>query len=282
MFRCPPQSDLWRTENRIGHAHNIVFPRVPVGIRQSAGPAVVATPNHVMYYNREQLYDREQIDKRGDACEWFAFDSSTLCEVMRRDEPTVDDHPERPFRYACGPCDARSYLQQRTLFNYVRNTPNPDRILVQETMLGVLDDVISAAYAARRERRAGRGDTQRTHGELVHAACVILAGRFSESLSLEDLADSIGSSPYHLCRIFARQTGLTIHRYLNRLRLRHALERIADPAASLTRVALDLGFSSHSHFSEAFRREFGVSPSHVRRAFRPAAFHQLSKILKAS
>ena len=57
---------------------------------------------------------------------------------------------------------------------------------------------------------------------------------------------------------------MPLHRYLTRLRLRAALERLAGGANDLTALALDLGFSSHSHFADAFRREFGRTPSAVR------------------
>ena len=50
---------------------------------------------------------------------------------------------------------------------------------------------------------------------------------------------------------------MPIHRYLNRLRLRTALEYLGDSMADLSDTALSLGFSSHSHFTESFRREFG-------------------------
>ena len=49
------------------------------------------------------------------------------------------------------------------------------------------------------------------------------------------------------------------------MRLRTALERAADPGADLTDLALDLGYSSHSHFTAAFRKAFGVTPSAFRR-----------------
>jgi hypothetical protein len=61
----------------------------------------------------------------------------------------------------------------------------------------------------------------------------------------------------------------TLHAHRNRLRLTQALERIAageDP----TRIGLDLGFSSHSHFTAGFRRLFGEAPSVVRARLRPA------------
>jgi AraC family transcriptional regulator len=74
-------------------------------------------------------------------------------------------------------------------------------------------------------------------------------------------------SVFHLCRTFRAVTGQTIHAYRTQLRLRAALERV-EYASDLSAVALDLGFSSHSHFTAAFRRAFGVTPSGVRRALR--------------
>jgi AraC-like DNA-binding protein len=90
-----------------------------------------------------------------------------------------------------------------------------------------------------------------------------LAGRFSERLGLEELAASCGVSTFHLCRVFRAVTGETVHRYLTRLRLRAALFEIGHRENDLAGLALEVGFSSHSHFSHAFRREYGVPPSRV-------------------
>jgi AraC-like DNA-binding protein len=65
--------------------------------------------------------------------------------------------------------------------------------------------------------------------------------------------------------MFQQQTGMPVHRYLTQLRLRAALERLAD-ADDITSLAIDLGFSSHSHFTDVFRREFGKTPSEYRKA----------------
>jgi len=72
-------------------------------------------------------------------------------------------------------------------------------------------------------------------------------------------------SPFHLARIFQQQTGVPVHRYLTQLRLRASMERLAEGASDLTALALELGFSSHSHFTDAFRREFGKAPSEIRK-----------------
>jgi hypothetical protein len=66
-----------------------------------------------------------------------------------------------------------------------------------------------------------------------------------------------------------RETGVTLHGYVAGLRLRAALEELAKGCPDLGLLALELGFSSHSHFSAAFRQEFGRPPSAARRL--PAA-----------
>lgn len=110
-----------------------------------------------------------------------------------------------------------------------------------------------------------RRNPARARRDYVTDAKALLQQRFRETLRLDDVARSLHVSTYHLCRIFKEETGVPIHRYLNRLRLREALESLAAGAADLTDLALSLGFASHSHFSNAFRKEFGISPRDVRR-----------------
>ncbi|HEY5063033.1 MAG TPA: AraC family transcriptional regulator [Gemmatimonadaceae bacterium] len=81
---------------------------------------------------------------------------------------------------------------------------------------------------------------------------------------IKDVAARLDMSPFHLARVFRAETGLSIHQYLLRLRMAGALERLCRDSVSISRLALDLGFSSHSHFTAAFQRLFGASPGSVR------------------
>jgi AraC-like DNA-binding protein len=80
--------------------------------------------------------------------------------------------------------------------------------------------------------------------------------------------------------VFQERTGVPVHRYLTLLRLRASLERLAEGASDLTELALELGFSSHSHFTDAFRREFGFSPSDVRKNATRNSLLEMSKNLE--
>jgi len=58
---------------------------------------------------------------------------------------------------------------------------------------------------------------------------------------------------------------MPVWKYVQRLRLQEAALALAEGAEDLSGLALDLGFSSHSHFAQAFRTHFGAPPSHFRR-----------------
>jgi len=88
-----------------------------------------------------------------------------------------------------------------------------------------------------------------------------LCTRLAEPWSLTDLAERVDLGRYRLCRLFKHVTGATISAYVMELRLRSALERLEPARGDLTTLALDLGFASHSHFTYAFRRRFGRSPT---------------------
>lgn len=107
--------------------------------------------------------------------------------------------------------------------------------------------------------------TRQRHQELVEAVRRIVEQRYTEPLMLREIASELGVSPYFLCRIFRRETGTTIHATLTSRRLTRAYELLSGQQGNnLATLGLDLGFSSHSHFTQAFCRRFGIPPSTVR------------------
>jgi AraC-like DNA-binding protein len=83
-------------------------------------------------------------------------------------------------------------------------------------------------------------------------------------LGLVELGRAVATSPHHLSRVFAAETGETVSRYRNRLRVRLALERIAEGEPCLARLAAELGFADHAHLTNVVRREAGAPPSRLR------------------
>ena len=261
-WRCPSDHPHFLDSGPASDAL-FVFPRESVWIEHDGRAPFVADANTVTYYNKGQCYRRRELSRRGDQCDWFAVAPDAIAGTLASHEPAAIDRHESPFPFTRGPSDPDSYLRQRMVFRHVSQEAHPDRLFVEEAVLSILADVTALAYAhdgpRPLPRRRPRRDT-----DLIEAARDVIARRFKDNLSLSDIAREVQASVFHLARAFRARTGFSLHAYRNQLRLRAALERLRAPDADLIDIALDLGFSSHSHFTESFRRSFGKTPSAVR------------------
>ena len=151
-----------------------------------------------------------------------------------------------------------------------------DRLAAEEGALRVLSalavDFGAAACPALKR-------TQRRRVEEVRS---LLAGRPTAVWRLEGVARAVHCSPFHLARQFRAVTGETMSRYLLRLRLGLALHRLAEGETDLARLALDLGFAHHSHFSGRFRSVLGTTPAAARETLTRRRLGELSTILTAA
>lgn len=265
-WRCGPKHRLWSEENYIRDGHNLVFPRTCVYIRPESGAPMISTPNQTNFYNLGESYYRRVISPEGEISEYILVEPSVLQDAIRSIDPSVQQRPDRPFRFTHATCDSRTYLLQRMLFQHVNSGGPVDRVFLEETALRILHNIVHAAYAMRGHKsRTPREDTDRAHADLADAARKYIALHFREPIRIDEIARAIGTSMFHLCRVFHRRTGMPLHRFLSRMRLRAALECATDSRRDLTGIALDHGFASHSHFTDSFRREFGIPPSSLRK-----------------
>jgi AraC-like DNA-binding protein len=104
----------------------------------------------------------------------------------------------------------------------------------------------------------------RRQQDMVEATRITLAAQPQAAWTLGELARRVHRSPFHLAHSFRRLAGMPLHRYHLRARLAAALDMVLDSPRDLTGIGLELGFSSHSHFTAAFHRTFGATPSALR------------------
>ena len=86
--------------------------------------------------------------------------------------------------------------------------------------------------------------------------------------SLDEISRGFGLSPSHFARKFQQSTGESLNRFMNRRRIALSFELLKAGKASLSQIALDLGFSSQSHFTRLFSGLTGITPLQFRRAQR--------------
>lgn len=260
-FRCHPDHPSFQDT---GPAQNycFVFPRTAVEIQHEHESAFVANPNVVTFYNPGQVYWRNPISPEGDRCDWFGVDPSLLRDALRAFDSAVDDRVERLFQFSRGWSDARCYLLQRSLFSWVTSGNGVDPLAVDETVIELLDRVLRCTSGS--QPPSDRREIKRGHRHTVHEIETLLSQRVDDRLTLRGIAREVGLSAYHVCRLFRRVTGIKLHQYRIRLRVREALTDVVESSRSLTEIALDAGFSSHSHFTATFHNEFNATPSSVR------------------
>lgn len=250
-FRCHVTHPLFRDSGPCTN-HTFVFPRTSTRIHHDGGASFTGGPNTVSIYNEGQRYARTAVDDT-DVSDWYAVSDETARDAMSTFDSHVIDRPNRRFRHTHAPASDSLYLTQRRLFQRLEGREPLDVIDVEEEVMALLASVLESAYRVEGRRTKGARDG-------VEDAKRAIAERPEANLRLRELAAIAGSSPFQLCRDFRAVTGMTITRYRHALRLRLALDRLPG-CDDLTDLALDLGYSSHSHFTRVFRDHFGATPS---------------------
>jgi AraC-like DNA-binding protein len=255
-FRCPTSYPGFRDTGPT-ERHLVVFPRTGVWIRHAGSRAFVADSRVVTIYNAGQVYTREPMHPEGDRSDWFGLSPDLAREVARSVGQAADD--ERPFEFEFAESDLRLYCRQRMLFDRLL-AGDVDALEVEEEVLDIATAVLRLASREPRRTRPIRS----AHRDLAEHARAELVRTATSALSLGEIATRVGASPWHLCRVFRAVTGTSLHAFRMDLRLRTALERLENPRADLSRLAFELGFSSHSHFTSAMRLRLGRTPSAFR------------------
>src|ERR671936_1409630 len=227
--------------------YGVVFVRRGCFYRRLNGAESFVDPT-VVYFERPN--DEQQIahPAGGDSCTAVYLSESLLAAICGG-EP---DLPARPL--ANGPA---TDLRQRLLLSALVRVDASDAVEVAVDLVAEVLERAAPAHVA-----AGRPAT-------VHARRRVVA-RAREALvddpraGVLELARRAAVSPHHLSRIFRAETGETITCYRNRLRVRLALERLADGEPCLARLPADLGFADQAHLARVVRPGPGAAPSLLR------------------
>ncbi|WKY47287.1 AraC family transcriptional regulator [Eubacteriaceae bacterium ES3] len=105
-----------------------------------------------------------------------------------------------------------------------------------------------------------------------------IEGHLNQRITLKDLANEAGYSPWYAARRFKEITGKAPFDYIRARRLTVAALRLRDQEVKIIDVALDFVFDSHEGFTRAFSREFGMSPSLYGKKTPPIALFMPQKV----
>ena len=235
---------------------HLVFPYRGVYVRHLEGhDDAVAEANQVLFFNAAESYRVSHPVAGGDASLDVVIDEPLLRELA----------PQEQLSGGRGPAFRRQRLRidprAQVLAALLRHSLNgrAAETLEAETMALTL---VRRALGERTSHGAGSSPGRR---KLVDRAKLVLSADLARRWTLAEVAAEVGVSPVYLTQVFQQVEAMPLYRYQLRLRLARALHLLGH-YDDLTTLGMDLGFSSHSHFTAAFRKAYGRTPAEFQRA----------------
>ena len=187
-------------------------------------------------------------------CAVFRFVNCAAGPVLGRqfDREFVQLSPNALFRY---------YWRRHAL---ALRYPSPDEH-VEEDAFSLMRHVVSRIQSDGRRGAEELSPSRVRHRALAEKAKALMATTSADPHPVAQVARALNTSPFHLAHVFRSEVGSSPHRYLVQLRLIAALVQLRAGARDLSKLALEVGFCHHSHFTSVFRQELGYTPREVRR-----------------
>lgn len=92
-------------------------------------------------------------------------------------------------------------------------------------------------------------------------ASLFISENYMKKLTVQDVAEAAGISPRYLTKLFNENFDMGVSAYITHVRISKAIDFMyTNPKYPLTKLALDMGFSSQQHFSKVFKEKMSVSP----------------------
>ena len=119
------------------------------------------------------------------------------------------------------------------------------------------------AYMAYLCRKYAYGRKNSENNSQIKRGLVYIREHFTETLTVEMIATKAGFSRYYFSRQFKSVMGMSVMKYVEHLRCRHARDLIEN-GDSVSSAAAECGFTDLSYFTKVFKRQYGILPSKVR------------------
>lgn len=248
FFKISPQETCFSDEGFVD-SPIIVFPKNSIWIQYAGSTPFVADPTIVNFYNKGQTYRRFKIDQSGDYCHWFKISDEILSEIVCKEK--------QHFLYENITCPAKVFLEHLKVLQLIADKNMDNRLVIEELVLNIFQELLVKNQQSDRLF----DKSQEKHKRLIEQVKETLQSDLSQKISLQALAKKHHTSPYHLSRVFKTINGLGVNHYRTQQRLRALALDLKLQQSDLMNLALDYGFSSHSHMSASFKKSFGLTPN---------------------
>ncbi|HSE39413.1 MAG TPA: AraC family transcriptional regulator [Acidobacteriota bacterium] len=237
----------------------------------SRGTQVIGEPNLGLIVPAGRSYRVSHPVTEQDDCFVVEYSSECFRDVMEAVLLSVGICSAGTHSFLSLPAiAARNLIWRRLAQNFA------SALEVEETGLGLLSYALQHSRTdVVLRRRSSKIPRQ------IDIAKIVLLTHPEKNWSLNSLASSLNCSPFYLTRSFREYVGMPLHRYQLQTRLAKAIDLLLDSNQDLMTIALNLGFSSHSHFTALFRQLLGFTPNRLREIASCRIAAEMRKLLLA-
>jgi AraC family transcriptional regulator len=243
-----------KSPERTSSATRLVIPYQGAFVRHDGKQHAVGEMGQVLLFNQGDGYCVSHPIGGGHASLDLVVEEQLLSELVPKSLLTAD---AKNLRFA----ERRMRIDPRAqalaaLLRHSLHLGTADTLEAESLALTLAQRALGPRTA-----RAPTSTEGRQH--LVDQVKLVVSSDLSKRWTLAEIGKIVGWSPVYLTQAFQQVEGVPLYRYQLRLRLARALDLISR-YDDLSALSMDLGFSSHSHFSASFQQTYGKTPSEFR------------------
>lgn len=207
----------------------------------TAGQGFLISPDHLAYYQADHQ-DPWRFS-------WVAFNGEDVPSYLHEAGLSAD----HPLFY----CEQDTDISLCIHHLYIANQPSPSRSLK-------LTSALYAFLALILDCTNTTASTKPAHSlkdQYVSQAIAYIETNYSRSMTIEELAASLGLNRTYFTSIFASVTGMPPQQYIYRYRLNKACHLLRTTTLSIKEIAYSVGYSDQLLFSRMFKKVYQISPT---------------------
>lgn len=218
---------------------------------------------------KNKLYELEQEDiiviNSGEIHSVDSSLNSVLCVVQFSCRKVLELINKNTCIFECNsktdksrPYSTIRTVMREVIYQYVKQKPEKTKCLTIGVLYKLLDCLIENYMEKSLEQQIVDDDAR------VRQICQYVNSNFQYGINMSELADILFISTSTLSRVFKKQTGLYFADYVANVRMSHAVDALLRTEDSITKIAMDCGFSNPSVFNRNFKEVYGMPPSDYR------------------
>ena len=92
-----------------------------------------------------------------------------------------------------------------------------------------------------------------------------IRGNLRDEITMEELSQITHLNPDYMTRVFKRETGISIKKYVIKKKMELAKQLLQTTEASVSEIALEVGYDNFSYFIKLFQKHYGITPKRFRK-----------------